>query len=254
MGNLNRIVVGTVLVALLLSMPLSVFAQIGKPPTPQQFSVYFYDDEIVVTIKNIDFDLLRGYDIHYNVRTRALHDDGSYSWREVFGNSDAPVQDPSEYTTINLYANFYGGADDRVTIEVQSLVCHYEMVQQSVYPPPFDDPVPVNVTIVDAKSEWSSPQILALHKNGASGVPTTVLPEPTQTTAPPTQNPQNTQNPTATSNLWDNPLTALITSHWEKLALLAMATIIAVLAVGLFVLWRKVGNLAGQKSPQENST
>jgi hypothetical protein len=243
LGYFNKILTGTVLVVLLMFMPLNVFAQIDKPPTPQHFSVHYYDSEIVVTIKNIDFDLPRGYDIHYNIRTRALHDDGSYSWREVFGNSDAPVQGPSEYTTISLYANFYGGADDRVTLEVQSLVCHYKIVEKSVYPPPFDDPVPVTVTIADSKSDWSSPQILSLDKNGASGVPTSVLPDPTQTTVPSTQNPQYTQNPTASSNPEDNPLTSLINSNWEKLALLAMAAIIVVLAAGLVLLWRKVGNI-----------
>jgi hypothetical protein len=252
LGKVNKIIIGTVLVALMLLLPLNVFAQttIAKPPTPQQFTVQYLGEDIVTKIKSIDFDLPSGYDIHYNVRFKALSDQGSYlSWREAFHYYDSPVQDSSGYTTISQWANFYVGSDDRVIVEVQALVCHYEVRNVSLWPPPHEPQilVPENFTEVDSTSDWSSPQTLTVDINGATGIPTSVEPDPVPTQTP-TPYPQYTQNPNS-FNIWDNPLTALFNSHWEKLALLFMASIIVVLAVGLILVWRKVGNLSANKQP-----
>lgn len=263
MGNLNKILVGTVLVALLLSLPLSVFAQTTATfPTPQQFTLQYDNNsrDYVITIKNIDFDPPTGYDVHYNIR---IHEDNSLygNWYEAFYD-EYPVQDPSGYTTIKLY-DYNKYETHRFECEVFALMCHYEM--ETVYAIPVQHiGDTLNVTKVDLISDYSSPQSITVYVDNATDAPNSVEPDPIQTTAPSTQNPQYTQTPTpypqytqyptATSNIWDNQLTALFNSHWEMLALLAMAVIIVVLAVGLVLVWRKVGNLADQKHPQENST
>ncbi len=259
MGNLNRILVGTVLVALLLSLPLSVFA-IAKPPTPQQFTVQYESKNCYfhITIKNIDYDLPAGYDIQYNVRILAYwngyYDDGSYKWDEPgLDCAKLPGQDPSGYTTFGMMQPVYkeGNKNDRIDFEVRAVVCHYELENASMNYPIRG--ALVNVSKVDATSDWSSPQSVSLDTDGATGVPTSVEPDPdpTQTTEPYNQYPPY---PTATPTQLANQLTALLNSNWEKLALLAMAAIIAIMAVGLVMLWRKVGNLADQKHPKENST
>ncbi len=233
MGYFNKIVIGAVLVVLLMSLPLNVFAQttIAKPPTPQEFTVQ-YDSkswDFVVTIKNIDYDLPAGYDINYNIRKyHDLNNYGSYSWQESYQDY-YPIQDPSGYTTIKQHTNCETNGNYRVDFEVQALVVHYETETSYSIEHLGQE---YTVTKVDSKSEWSSPQSLTITINHPTNIPT----------------PQYTS-----SNLWNNQLTALINSHWEKLALLVLAAIIVVLAAGLVVLWRKVGNLADQKRPQENS-
>ncbi len=102
-----------------------------------------------------------------------------------------------------------------------------------------------DVTKIDAASDWSTPQSIALDINGATGVPVSVEPVPDPTQTPPYS--QRTHNPTPTFTIWDNLLTGLINYHWEKLALLVLAAIIVVLAAGLVVLWRRVGTLAANK-------
>lgn len=265
MGNLNKIMVGTVLVALLLSLPFDVFAQtIAKPPTPQEFTVQCGND-IIVKIKNIDYDLPTGLGIEYDIRVGAhwndQFSDGTYSWRNA-PLDNKHVQDPSGYTTLILFQPFYDYTDEQVVFEVRAVVCHYEFENVHSDFSPIRD-IFSNVRKIDSVSDWSSPQSVALDKNGAIGVPTSVAPNPDPAQTPnsypdhtqiPTPYPQYTQYPTASSNLWNNQLTALINYHWEKLALLVLAAIIVVLAAGLVLLWRKVGNLADQKHPQNSGT
>jgi hypothetical protein len=249
LGKVNKILIGTVLIALMLSTSLSVFAQttIAKPPTPE-FTVQFDSNsqEFVIKIKNIEYDLPSGYDIHYNIRANTdCYKYGSYSWGEAFIDY-YPIQDPSGYTTIKMHPDYKTNGNRRFDCEVQALVCHYETeISYSLAHLGQE----YTVTKVDSRSDWSSAQSLTVDINYPTNDPTFVWPDPdpTQTTTP---YPQYTQNPTASPNQLANQFTALLNSHWEQLALLAMATIIVVLAVGLVLVWRKVGNLADQKQPQ----
>jgi hypothetical protein len=243
-GNLNKIIAGTILVTFLMSMPLSVFALIDKPPTPE-FTMHYYDHEIVVNIKNIDFDLPNGYLIRYNIR---IQSSGNSGWVEGYQDYNSPIQDPSGYTTIIQEVYGTRTAEERIVVEVQAFVCHYEVHIAKNLPPPFDDlgETRSNFTYVDSTSDWSSPQSISVSTNGATGIPTTITPntpKPTQTITPTTTTSDNQSNLTQ----WVEQLRKFLGFNWELVALSVLAVIIAALIVVTVTLWRKVGNLTDKK-------
>ena len=228
-----------------MSMPLSVFALIDKPPTPE-FTMYYYDHEIVVNIKNIDFDLPNGYLIRYNIR---IQSSGNSGWVEGYQDYNSPIQNPSGYTTIIQEVYGTRTAEERMAVEVQAFVCHYEVHIAKNLPPPLDimDGMPINNTYVDSTSDWSSPQSVSVGTNGATGIPTTIAPttpKPTQTIIPTTS---TTQNPSSSLTQWVEQLRKIFSFNWEMVAWTVMAVIIAALIVVTVALWRKVGNLTDKK-------
>jgi hypothetical protein len=241
LGNLNKIIAGTILITFLMSMPLSAFALIDKPPTPE-FTVQYLDENIIIKIKNIPFGVPSYYHIRYNIRTQEA---GSSFWFEKYHEYDAPVQNPSGYTTIRYFSR---SSERVVNIEVQAVVCHFEVHIATNLPPPLDimDGMPVNNTYIDSTSDWSNPQSINLSTNGATGIPTTIAPttpKPTQTITPTTTTSDNQSNLTQ----WVEQLRKFLGFNWEMVAWTVMAVIIAALIVVTLTLWRKVSNLTDKK-------
>jgi len=201
------------------------------------------DENIIIKIKNIPSGLSSYYHIRYNIRTQEA---GDTFWTEKYQANNAPIQNSSVYTTVTLQS-YSISAERVVNVEVQSLVCHYETHNQTLQPPfdKFFEAKPITKTYVDSKSDWSNPQSISLSTNGATGIPTTIAPttpKPTQTTTP-----TPTQDPAANLAQWAEQIGTVFSFNWQTVALGAMAIVIAGLVAGMFMLWRKVGNLTSEK-------
>ncbi len=100
-----------------------------------------------------------------------------------------------------------------------------------------------------AESGWSDTQTIVMGNGGYSNITAKAFPTPTSNPPTPTQsapNPTVSPNTPPVQNATEKPLypqtetNTLFGLNWEQAALGVLAVVIAVMAVGMGVLWRKV--------------
>jgi hypothetical protein len=214
---------------------------------------YHYENaSIEVTIKNPPFTSYvdssgNKTGVFYSFRFK-----GHYSpeWKEYEDCYSDSSCDPSDYM-LHHYGFFNSSngdytvaalrqivlgqlpADAEVDIQIKTLVGYIYQKYYATYMG--DGYYPV---FVGEESQWSSTQTVKLSDGTSITQPTA---EPTAD-SPPTQTPTATPlpTPTATATTPDTQTLVLPDLHWEQAAILVLTGAVAVMAVGMVLLWRRV--------------
>ncbi len=219
-----------------------------------------YNSSIEVSIKNQQFTY-SDYQLYYNIRTKPRF---GGEWTEIYPiltRATAPYNNDtksfptakfltdefrtplkasnSDYTVISLALNgenaYYAFdglfSNAQIDFQVTAMVGHNAQawyVQHPLYPEygGYYEPA----VAYDTDSGWSSTKTLNLQDNTTTSTPQ-ATPTPTATITP-TENSETTP----TQQIAQTGLPAGF--DWEKVALMAAAVVIAVLALAIVVLWR----------------
>jgi hypothetical protein len=186
------------------------------------------------------------YTLYFNVRVKGHYET---NWTEVYPASQVqwcftdtlqvtgPLQSDSEYTKILLPCPYSDG--DTLDLQVQSMVGHESTVLIFSNVMSSEGSHYETINAFDLTSDWSSTQTIIIGTGAQSSLTasadpkTSTLPSQTPTTVP--------QPPVNSSSLFNLTI--------EQIALVIMAVVIAVLALSVVVIWRKI---TGKKIRSEN--
>jgi hypothetical protein len=258
----------------------TVSAQVSKPVAPEftvQFGDHSYDIPTTYTtdiytgetithqgyrVQNRSIDLIiknqpfsqfgdgsgNVTGLYYNVRERG-HFGSDSDWKNFPEYTSFPASS-SSYTTISFSLNgyamdnsniIYAPAEGKLDFQVQALVGYYHTEWVSMNLP--DHPLAGGMANVfhGQKSDWSNTQILEMANPTTQ--PSTPAPTVSPTEVPPTESmptPPTSTPPLTTLIQPNTQLNAEFSLTWEQIALAVSAAVIAVLAVGLVALWRRL--------------
>jgi hypothetical protein len=206
----------------------------AKPSVPE-----FTINDNTVTIKNQPFTPYHDdtenqtIDLYYQIQTK-YHDSDEWVSVERFWVKDStslyqkrPYQqqdDSAQYTSLKFVSN--EGRDD---FQVRALIGYVSASGGHVFD--FHEEM-TTYSFTGEYGEWSSTQTIGTTDTTQSNVPT-IIPTP-RATMPPTQTPKTTLNPqyTQTSQPLDIP--------WETAAIVGLMAAVAILAVGMVVMYHKL--------------
>jgi hypothetical protein len=228
-----------------------------------QAGYHVENKSIQVQIKNQPFSYsFNGttYHLYYGVRVKGHF--GS-EWVEHYSNYEAISwakqntmsytkgqfvggiqQSNSDYTMLSISASDYPN-DAQLDIQVMATVGHdsQKFINENWHLMDFTvwghyEPA----VAVDTTSDWSNTQTINLSSGEATISQSTAspVPPPTQQTPPPSPTAEPTQTPTETPIQPSIQTGILPEITWEQIALAVACAVIAVLAAGLVVLWRRL--------------
>lgn len=184
---------------------------------------------VELTIKNQPFNPYTdtaGHPIglYYKINFKGHYTD---DWSEYF--QPLPASN-AEYTVLSISSNVLnapnsGRIDFRIQAGIGYVTSSEFFMGGYIY------------TLNGETSDWSAIQTIDIPTIASTPAPTNSLPQPTPNLFTPSN---STLNPTATSiqnNAQSNVTSGL---SWEQIVIVVMAAVIAVLAVGLAVLWSKL--------------
>jgi hypothetical protein len=157
-----------------------------------------------------------------------IYSDHGFHHYGFFNSSDG------DYTVAALRKVVLGQlpADAEVDVQVKTLVGYIYQKHYWTYMGDGDYPV-----FVGEESDWSGTQTISL-----SDGTTVTQPAASPSVPPPTSMPTETASPTPTTTAAspDTQTAVLQELDWEQVAILVLAGVVAVLAVGLVALWRRL--------------
>lgn len=180
-----------------------------------------------INIKNQAFDKSQG-NLFYNVRAK-YHNATDNGWAVVYNIATyLPVQSTSsDYTDVGFSAvgqlpNFISLPGAQIDIQVKAMLGGEGRVSTSFN----------GYGFVGEESDWSNTQTISIPANTPlSSNPSSTSPTPTPSVSP-------SHNPTATSA---QPQAGFLFGlDWEKTVIVVLVVVVACLAVGMVVLWRRV--------------
>lgn len=190
---------------------------------------------IEVSIKNQPFTPYTDADgntigLYYNISYKGQFED---EWHTLHNHVAATN---SEYTVLSK--SQFGEFPDGVKVEfrVQACIGYYTTWQylMDCY----------EYTLHGETSDWSNVQTVTIENNQATPSSTWAL----SSTHSPTTSTQPTQNPTVTPTQIDTQTGELLGLDWEMAAIVGLVVAVAILAVGLLVVWRRLSAIKGSTS------
>ncbi len=184
--------------------------------------------------------------LYYNVRFKGHYenewkyypvdpqDSKSHGWSYAIASQSGNTIVTLPYWQIGQIFN--GGTLD---VQVQALIGHDDITYQG------PSPIGGEMTVYRFTGEvgnWSPTQTLTIGSGEVTVTETTASPTPASSTATPTVTAPPTQNPTATATPQDAQINLLTGLDWERAAIVGLVVVVAVLAVGMVVMWRKMAN------------
>ncbi len=175
----------------------------------------------------------------YPPNTYTTYTDSYLNTSSNYLSNHGPEQSDSQYTVFSLPPDYPDNSS--VDFRVEAVLAQNTQMYVPMHPlyPQYGGDSEPAIALVDV-SEWSPTQTLTL-VNGASIVTLS-------TTTPSPSLPMPAENSTATPTLYpseafNQPQTqsgVILSLDWEEIAIVGLVVVVAVLAVGLVALWRRL--------------